>query len=167
MSTIQILFFLLTALAIFSAIMVLVSKNPVHSVLWLIAVFFAISGHYILLNAQFLAIVNLIVYAGAIMVLFLFVIMLMNLNSETEPQKHVWLKMAGAISGGCFLMVLVSLVRQATDLQNKTTLMGTGDIGLIKNLGRVLFSEYVVPFEISSVLFLSAMVGAVVIGKKE
>lgn len=167
MSTIQILFFLLTALAIFSAIMVLVSKNPVHSVLWLIAVFFAISGHYILLNAQFLAIVNLIVYAGAIMVLFLFVIMLMNLNSEAEPQKHMWMKMAGAISGGCFLMVLVSLVRQATDLQNKTTLMGTGDIGLIKNLGRVLFSEYVVPFEISSVLFLSAMVGAVVIGKKE
>ena len=82
MDTIQILFFSLSALAIFSAIMVLVSKNPVHSVLWLIAVFFAISGHYILLNAQFLAIVNLIVYAGAIMVLFLFVIMLMNLNSD-------------------------------------------------------------------------------------
>ena len=102
MDTIQILFFSLSALAIFSAIMVLVSKNPVHSVLWLIAVFFAISGHYILLNAQFLAIVNLIVYAGAIMVLFLFVIMLMNLNSEGEPRKNWWMKLAGVVSGGCF-----------------------------------------------------------------
>ncbi len=167
MSTTDILFYFLSALAIFSAIMVLVSRNPVHSVLWLILVFFAISGHYILLNAQFLAIVNLIVYAGAIMVLFLFVIMLMNLNAEAEPQKHMWMKLAGVISGGCFLMVLVSLVRQATDMQNKSVLMKTGDIGLIKNLGKALFSDYVVPFEISSVLFLSAMVGAVVIGKKD
>ena len=167
MSTTEILFFFLSALAIFSAIMVLVSKNPVHSVLWLIAVFFAISGHYILLNAQFLAIVNLIVYAGAIMVLFLFVIMLMNLNSETEPQKHIWMKLAGAISGGCFLMILVSLVRQTTELAGRKALMSGGNIGLIKNLGKVLFSEYVVPFEITSVLFLSAMVGAVVIGKKD
>ena len=163
----QIMFFFLSALAVFSAIMVLVSRNPVHSVLWLIAVFFAISGHYILLNAQFLAIVNLIVYAGAIMVLFLFVIMLMNLNKESEPNKHIWMKLAGAISGGCFLMVMVSLVRQAADFQGKEALVGTGDIGLIKNLGKALFSNYVVPFEISSVLFLSAMVGAVVIGKKE
>lgn len=167
MSTIQILFFLLSTLAIFSAIMVLVSKNPVHSVLWLIVVFFTISGHYILLNAQFLAVVNLIVYAGAIMVLFLFVIMLMNLNAETEPRKNWWMKLAGVVSGGCFLMVLVSLVRQAAEMNAKTALMKEGNIGLIKNLGKALFNDYVVPFEISSVLFLSAMVGAVVIGKKE
>src|SRR5260221_6231907 len=98
MSTIQILFFFLSALALFSALMVLVSKNPVHSVLWLIVVFFAISGHYILLNAQFLAIVNLIVYAGAIMVLFLFVIMLMNLNASTEPQRNSLIKLAGVVA---------------------------------------------------------------------
>ena len=67
------------------------ARNPVHSILWLIVVFFAISGHYILLNAQFLAIVNIIVYAGAIMVLFLFVVMLMNLNADTEPVKNYWL----------------------------------------------------------------------------
>jgi NADH-quinone oxidoreductase subunit J len=166
MSTTEILFFFLSALAVFSAVMVLVSKNPVHSMLWLIAVFFAISGHYILMNAQFLAIVNLIVYAGAIMVLFLFVIMLMNLNTETEPQKHIWMKLAGVISGGCFYLMLVSLVRQATEMGGKTALMKDGNIGLIKNLGKALFSDYVVPFEITSVLFLSAMVGAVVIGKK-
>ena len=167
MSTTEILFFFLSALAVFSAIMVLVSKNPVHSVLWLIVVFFAISGHYVLLNAQFLAIVNLIVYAGAIMVLFLFVIMLMNLNSETEPQKHIWMKLAGVVSGGCFLMILISLVRQAVEMNGKKALMTEGNIGLIKNLGKALFSDFVVPFEITSVLFLSAMVGAVVIGKKD
>ncbi len=167
MSTTQILFFFLSALAVFSAVMVLISKNPVHSVLWLVAVFFAISGHYILLNAQFLAIVNMIVYAGAIMVLFLFVIMLMNLNTENEPQKNLWMKLAGVISGGCFLLVLISLVRQSNDMTLKSALTTTGDIGLIKNLGKLLFTEYVIPFEITSVLFLSAMVGAIVIGKKE
>src|SRR6476469_8893462 len=108
MSTTEILFWFLYALALVGATMVLISKNPVHSILWLIIVFFAISGHYILLNAQFLAIVNLIVYAGAIMVLFLFVIMLMNLNSETEPQKNKWLKIAGVIGGGSLLLVLVA-----------------------------------------------------------
>lgn len=167
MSITEILFWFLSALAIVSALMVLLSKNPVHSVLWLIAVFFAISGHYILLNAQFLAIVNLIVYAGAIMVLFLFVIMLMNLNADAEPQKSWWLKLAGAISGGSLLLILVSVIRQAEDMEGKTALMKEGSIGLIQNLGNVLFSEYVIPFEISSVLFLSAMVGAVVIGKKD
>jgi NADH-quinone oxidoreductase subunit J len=177
MSITEIVFWFLSGLALISAIMVLISKNPVHSVLWLIAVFFAISGHYILLNAQFLAIVNLIVYAGAIMVLFLFVIMLMNQNTETEPRnKSMWVRMAGVISGGSLLLVMVAVIRQSANLvvRNgadkivpKEALMKSGDIGLIENLGKVLFSDYVVPFEISSVLFLSAMVGAVVIGKKE
>ena len=80
----QILFWILSALALGSALMVITRKNPVHSVLYLVVTFFAISGHYILMNAQFLAIVNIIVYAGAIMVLFLFVIMLMNLNKESD-----------------------------------------------------------------------------------
>ena len=88
MNVTQILFWFLSVVALFSALMVISSKNPVYSVLWLIVTFFSISGHYILLNAQFLAIVNIIVYAGAIMVLFLFVIMLMNLNKETEPKKE-------------------------------------------------------------------------------
>ena len=166
MNITQILFWFLSVIALFSALMVITSKNPVHSVLWLVATFFSISGHYILLNAQFLAIVNIIVYAGAIMVLFLFVIMLMNLNKETEPQKNRWLKMAGAVSGGCLLLVLVAALRNS-DIKQQTALVKEGNIGLIKNLGKELFSTYVVPFEISSVLFLSAMVGAVVIGKKE
>lgn len=162
----QILFWFISVVAIFSALMVITSKNPVYSVLWLIVTFFAISGHYILLNAQFLAIVNIIVYAGAIMVLFLFVIMLMNLNKETEPKKNKWLKFAGAISGGCLLLVLVAALKDVASKKEVAEVV-SGDIGLIKNLGKELFTTYVVPFEISSVLFLSAMVGAVVIGKKE
>ncbi|MFM1970006.1 MAG: hypothetical protein RL152_1383, partial [Bacteroidota bacterium] len=161
----EILFWFLTALALFSALMVVFSNNPVHSVLWLIMVFFAISGHYILMNAQFLAIVNMIVYAGAIMVLFLFVIMLMNMNTESEPQKSQWMKMAAAISGGALMLVLIAALKDNVGAVSKTS--GEGSIGLIKNLGQVLFTEYVVPFEISSILFLSAMVGAVVLGKKE
>jgi NADH-quinone oxidoreductase subunit J len=166
MSITEILFWFLSALALVSAIMVLISKNPVHSVLWLVATFFAISGHYILLNAQFLAIVNLIVYAGAIMVLFLFVIMLMNLDAAIEPKRSLWMKFAGVISGGLLLAVLLSVVRTSVDLTNKTAQLNSGEIGLIKNLGNVLFTQYAVPFEISSVLFLSAMVGAVVVGKR-
>jgi NADH-quinone oxidoreductase subunit J len=146
MSITEILFWGLSVLALFSAVMVVASKSPVHSILFLIVVFFTISGHYILLNAQFLAIVNIIVYAGAIMVLFLFVVMLMNLNAESEPKKNRYLQFAGLISGGCLFLIVISAISETT---------------------QVLFKDYVVPFEISSVLFLSAMIGAVVIGKKE
>jgi len=161
----QILFWFLSLLAIIAAAGVVLSKNPVYSVLWLIVVFFAISGHYILMNAQFLAIVNIIVYAGAIMVLFLFVIMLMNLNAEAEPAKHMYLKIAGVIAGMCLMIVFVAALSRSADI--KVSLTRGGDVGLIKILGKALFNDYVVPFEISSVLFLSAMVGAVVIGKRD
>ena len=157
-------FILLSLLAVGSAVMMLLSKNPVNSILWLIVVFFAISGHYILLNAQFLAVVNIIVYAGAIMVLFLFVVMLMNLNAETEPARNHRLQFIGVISGGSLLLVLLSAFMSVK--QHHPVMMGGGNAGLIKILGKVLFTDYVLPFEISSVLFLSAMVGAVVLGKR-
>lgn len=160
-----ILFWFLSAMALFSALMVITSRNPIYSVIWLILVFFAISGHYVLLNAQFLAVVNIIVYAGAIMVLFLYVLMLMDLKKETEPQKNRWLKIAGALAGGSLLLVLVAALKKVD--MNTIAETRTGDIGLIENLGKVLFTDYVIPFEIASILFLSAMVGAVVIGKKE
>lgn len=166
MSITQVLFWFLTILALLGALMVVSSKNPVHSVLWLIVVFFALSGHYIMLNAQFLAIVNLIVYAGAIMVLFLFVIMLMNMNADTEPKKNQWLKLAGALAGGLLLLVLVAALKD-TETRFRTLEGAEGNIGLIQQLGQVLFTDYVLPFEISSILFLSAMVGAVVLGKRD
>ena len=158
-------FILLSVMAVGSAIMMIRSKNPVHSILWLIIVFFTISGHYVLLNAQFLAIVNIIVYAGAIMVLFLFVVMLMNLNADTEPVKNHRLKLIGVISGGSLLLVILSALMKMNSQQ--PVQMKIGDAGLISNLGKVLFTNYVLPFEISSVLFLSAMIGAVIIGTKD
>ena len=164
MSITELLFWILSAVTLFSALMVIISKHPVYSVLWLIVTFFTISGHYVLLNAQFLAVVNIIVYAGAIMVLFLFVLMLMNLSKDSEPRQNKWLKLAGAVAGGSLLLVLVAALR-STESQNAE--LATGKIGLIENLGHALFTDYVVPFEISSILFLSAMVGAVVLGKRD
>jgi NADH-quinone oxidoreductase subunit J len=165
MSLTTLAFILLSVMAVGSAVMMLLSKSPVHSILWLIVVFFMISGHYVLLNAQFLAIVNIIVYAGAIMVLFLFVVMLMNLNADTEPVKNYRMQLIGVISGGSLLLVVLSaLMKMDSD---QLVQMKIGDQGLITNLGKTLFTTYVVPFEISSVLFLSAMIGAVVIGKKD
>jgi NADH-quinone oxidoreductase subunit J len=165
MSLTQILFWSLSILSIVSAINVVISKNPVFSVLWLIVTFFLISSHYILLNAQFLAVVNIIVYAGAIMVLFLYVIMFMDLNKIAEPQKNKWVRFAGVIAGGCLLLIFVAALKDA-ETAKQVAQVTQGNIGLIEYLGKALFNQYVVPFEISSVLFLSAMVGAVVIGKR-
>lgn len=162
----ELLFWILSVAALCCALGVILSRNPVNSVLFLILTFFSISGHYILMNAQFLAVVNIIVYAGAIMVLFLFVIMLMNLNADVEPQKSKLLQFAGAISGGVLLLVLLAAIRESGGGYGQLDLAST-DIGLIDRLGKVLFTEYVLPFEISSVLFLSAMIGAIVIGKKD
>jgi len=136
----------------------------VYSVLYLIITFFAIAGHYILLNAQFLAVVHVIVYAGAIMVLFLYVIMLLNLNQESEPHKQTLIKIAAVASSGLLLTVLVGSLRGATQVVTKT---GGAEIGLVKNLGQVLFNEFLFPFEISSILLLAAMVGVVMVGKDE
>ena len=167
MGVTQILFWFLSVLAVLSAIMVVASKNPVHSILYLIVVFFAISGHYVLLNAQFIAIVNIIVYAGAIMVLFLFVVMLMNLNAETEPpHKSKYLLYAGVVAGGSLLLLVVAALRK-NETVNQLTQLKDGDVGLIKNLSNTLFRDFVFPFEISSVLFLSAMIGAVVLSKRD
>lgn len=143
--------------------MVVFSKNPVHSVLYLIITFFSVGGHYLLLSAEFLFAVHVIVYAGAIMVLFLYVIMLLNLNQESEPQKKSLYKFAAIISGGLLMLVMVGVLKSADAAQIQFG--AHADIGLVKNLGRLLFSEFLLPFEIVSVLLLAAMVGAVMLGK--
>jgi NADH-quinone oxidoreductase subunit J len=163
----QYLFYFLSFLAVMCALLVVTSKNPVHSVLYLVLVFFALAGHYIVLNAQFLAAVHIIVYAGAIMVLFLYVIMMMNLNNaESEPQKSNIMKLAAVVTAGLLIVVMVGALKDAGAVQIAEEAKRT-DVGLIKNLGKVLFKEYLLPFEVSAVLFLSAMVGAVMIGKNE
>ncbi|HTF81808.1 MAG TPA: NADH-quinone oxidoreductase subunit J, partial [Cytophagales bacterium] len=93
-------FYFLSFVAIMTSLMVVFSKNPIHSVLYLVLTFFAIAGHYILLNAHFLAIVHIVVYAGAIMVLFLFVIMFLNLNKDAEPKKSLAMQIASGVAAG-------------------------------------------------------------------
>ena len=161
----QWLFGILSFLAIMFALMVVFSRNPINSVLYLVLTFFCIAGHYLLLNAQFLAVVHIVVYSGAIMVLFLFVIMLMNLNEDTEPQRTWLSKIIAAVAGGMLLFVMVGSLKGAEQLNYKQ--YGSSQIGLIKNLGMVLFKDFLFPFEIASILLLAAMVGAIMIGKKE
>lgn len=156
------LFYFLSFLAVLSAFMVVFSKSPVHSVLYLIITFFCIGGHYVLLNAQFLAVVHIIVYAGAIMVLFLYVLMLLNLNEESEPQKGTVMKFAAVICGGLIMVLLVGSLRGTEEMM----ITQTTDIGMVKTLGKVMFTKFLLPFEITSILLLAAMVGAVMIGKK-
>jgi NADH-quinone oxidoreductase subunit J len=158
-------FYVIAALSIFFSLMVIFSKNPVHSVLYLIVTFFTFTIHYILLNAQFLAVVNFIVYMGAIMVLFLFVLMLLNLNEENEPAKSNLIKVIGVIAGGCLVITLMGSLK-ATAVSDPLVLQNP-NLGLVKNLGKELFGPYMLPFELSSVLLLTAMVGSVLLTKKE
>lgn len=99
------------------------------------------------------------------MVLFLFVLMLLNLNKDTEPQKENMFKLMGVVAGGLLLVSIIGMLKGIGNVNLPTN--PDSQIGMVKNLGLVLFSEYVVPFELSSILFLSGMVGAVLIGKKE
>ena len=174
MGVTQILFWFLSVVAIFSALMVVTAKNPVYSVLWLIATFFAISGHYILLNAQFLAIVNIIVYAGAIMVLFVFSIMLLNYNeikSEVDFKSNfVYISILSA-----FILALALAILFKTPF---TPLMGVengiftdelvkNEGGNIMALSKLLFSKYFMHFEIISLLLLVALIGALTVAKRK
>jgi NADH-quinone oxidoreductase subunit J len=158
------LFYFFSILAIFSAIMVLLAKKPIHAVLYLTLTFLAIAGHFILLNAQFIAIVNVIVYAGAIMVLFLFTVMLLNLNVKNELNKSLLLNIIAIIAGALVFLTITGAIK-GMDLALDRDPAST-QIGLVKNLGQVLFRDFRLPFEVSSILFLSAMVGAVMLGKK-
>jgi len=160
----SIAFITLALLTIASALMVVFSRNPVFSVLYLVVCFFSITGHYIMLQAHFLAAVNLIVYAGAIMVLFLFVIMLLNLNKENEPQKSNLLK-AAAIFSGSLILILIAASSKSFELQGPAAEIPV-EFGTVKAVGKILFTEFLLPFEIASVLLISAMVGALILAKK-
>ncbi len=159
------IFYFLSFVAIFCGLMTVFSRNPIHSVLYLIGCFFAIAGHYLLLEAEFLAVVHIIVYAGAIMVLFLFTLMMMNLNEQIEKHKPALARMAAVIASGLLMLVLIAILKKADTLTVATN--QNDAIGTIKNLGKILLDEYFFPFEFASVLFLTAMVGAVLLAKKD
>jgi NADH-quinone oxidoreductase subunit J len=161
----QIIFYLVAAIALISASYFVFAKNPLYAILSLIVTFFSIAGLYILLNAQFLGVIQVIVYAGAIMVLFLYILMMLNLNKEDESKKQNINKFVGIIAAG---LLFVGILGAYKGLSGKEV-AGNVDfsVGLTKNLGKLLFNEYVLPFELASVLILAGIVGAVLIGKRE
>lgn len=162
----QILFFIVAFLAIASAVYFVFAKNPMYAILSLIVTMFSIAGMYILLNAQFLGIVQIIVYTGAIMVLFLYILMMLNLNKEDESKKDNLPKFIGIFS---VCILFVGMLGAYKGLSGNTVAADNIDhsVGLTKNLGRLLFNEYVLPFELASILILAGIVGAVLIGKKD
>ena len=159
-------FWFLSFLAVFSALYMIITKNPVYSVLSLILTFFSIAGHYFLMNAQFLAAVHIIVYAGAIMVLFLYVIMMLNLNKIEEEKKSILMKSLSVIAA-CILGFVLLAVARRTDELTVIAQTTNGNAGTVENLGKALYRDFLLPFELASVLFLGAMVGAVYLSKKE
>ncbi|MDO4224455.1 MAG: NADH-quinone oxidoreductase subunit J [Bergeyella zoohelcum] len=161
----QILFFFVAFLAIASAVFFVFARNPLYAILSLIITMFSIAGMYILLNAQFLGIVQIIVYAGAIMVLFLYILMMLNLNKGDESRKKNLPKFIGVISAGILLVGLLGAFKGVK--KEMVTANADASIGLTKNLGQLLFNEYVLPFELASILILGGIVGAVLIGKKD
>lgn len=128
--------------------------------------FFSIAGHYLLLNAQFLALVHVIVYSGAIMILFLFTIMLMNLNKENEVHKPRITRLGAIVSFGLICVVLILVFINSKPIVGEYITTGE-DYQSIKVLGKVLLNEYMVPFEFASILLLVAMIGTVLLSKKE
>jgi NADH-quinone oxidoreductase subunit J len=149
-----------------TAFLTIYSRNPIHSAIYLVLCFFSIAGHYLLFNAQFLALVHIIVYSGAIMVLFLFTIMLMNLNKEDEVHKPRITRI-----GALIVFLIMSIVFITIFINSKTIMTGYDtsgeDFQSIKVLGKVLLNEYMFPFEFISILLLVAMIGTVLLTKKE
>ncbi len=166
MSTIVIIFYFLAAITLATAFLTIYSRNPIHSAIYLVLCFFSIAGHYLLFNAQFLALVHIIVYSGAIMVLFLFTIMLMNLNKEDEVHKPRITRI-----GALIVFLIMSIVFITIFINSKTIMTGYDTSGVdfqsIKVLGKVLLNEYMFPFEFISILLLVAMIGTVLLTKKE
>jgi len=165
------LFYLFGAVAILASLLVIAQRNPIYSVLLLIASFGALSGLYVLLDAPFVAVTQIIVYAGAIMVLFLFVVMLLNApHEETEHDETIHpLRRPGPMRFGAVLAIalVVELVWALTRAGGEAGEFPTAQQLTVRMIGRTLFTDYAFPFEVTSLLIIVAMVGAVVLAKRE
>ena len=161
---IQILFFFFAALAVGAAINVLAQKHVLYSALSLIVMLGSVSVLFVLLQAEFLAVINIIVYAGAIMVLFTFVIMLLNLPKDEDGVDRLrWMKFVGIPMGLFFVFLVIATLWNVEPAPSGTVqIAGTADV-----IGRSLFTDYLLPFESTSLLILIALMGAVVFAKKD
>jgi NADH-quinone oxidoreductase subunit J len=164
------LFYLFGAVAVLASMLVIAQRNPIYSVLLLIASFGALSGLYVLLDAPFVAVIQIIVYAGAIMVLFLFVVMLLNAPHEdtlSDERAHQPLH-RGAMRFGAVLALALGVELLWTLLRtSESGAFPGGSVSSVASIGRLLFTVYAVPFEVTSVLILVAMLGAVLLARRE
>lgn len=164
----QILFFVLATVAIAGALGMLISRNPVNSALWLILNLFCVAGLYLTLNAEFIAVIQVLVYAGAIMVLFLFVIMLLNLAELPDLRRLEWRRVIAFVLGMGLLAMLSFVVASSLDvLPVPQTLEAAAATGSASSLAKALFVDYVLPFEIIGILLLAATIGAVMLAKRK
>lgn len=164
----QLAFYVLSILAVISSALMITRKNPVHSALWMLLTFFAVAGIFVQLNAEYIAAIQILVYAGAILVLYLFVVMLLN------PKTSGTMKFNARYVIGLVASVFIG-VQVFVGINKGTALLGkSGNVsevvaqhGYVAAFGKELFTTYLVPFEIASILLLVAMIGAIIIAKKE
>jgi NADH-quinone oxidoreductase subunit J len=163
------LFYIFSAVAVLSALMVIVRRNPVHSALFLVLTFFCVAGIYLLLHAQFIAAIQIIVYAGAIMVLFLFVIMLLNLREGSRSSGGHTLQGVTGILVGLALFYSLAVVVTGSFLPGMKGSYPAAEVeaaGHTRVVAKLLFTEFLLPFEVTSVLLLVAIIGAVVLARR-
>jgi len=158
-----VLFILFGAIAVCGAVMVVTRKHPMASALYLILTLFAVAALFVLRQAHFLAAIQVIIYAGAVVVLFVFVIMLINVPEGRLPvERATTTRVLGVLAAGFFILESAVLARRYT--------MPTGpaaEVGTVETVGRALFTDYLLAFEITSVLLLAAVIGAIALAKRK
>ena len=165
MSGVLMIFFVLAALAVFGAVSLILQSHPIHSALSLIVVMVSLAGLYLLMGAEFVATVQIIVYAGAVMVLFVFVIMLLNAGVEERTNISKMATFGGvplALALGC--IIAAAIARSSGHLPAPAA---EGALSSTRELSKLLFSEFVYPFELTSFLILVAILGAIVLAQRE
>ena len=159
------LFLGLAAVAVLTAIAMIASRNAIYSVLFLVLNFLTVATLYLLLNAAFIAMVQVTVYAGAIMVLFLFVLMLLDLKKDEGNRKSRRpMQIVGSVIAGILVVELGIMLRAGASAMPDAA---SGPVGSTKAIGQLLFTQYLFPFEVASVLLLSAIIGAVILAKRK
>lgn len=157
------LFFLLAIICIGSVLGMIISRDQAYNALFLIVAFVCMGGLFALLEAPFIAAVQIIIYAGAIMILFIFVVMMINLRKGVEPEKKRWIVYFAVVVAAVLIVELVLTVKGALEPISSAAL---ANLGSPTDLGRLLFTKYLYPFEITSILIIAALVGAIVLVKK-
>lgn len=159
------IFYIFAAITLGTALMTVIARNPISSAIYMILCFFSIAGHMLLLNSQFLAMVQIIVYSGAIMILVIFTLMLMNLNTEHEPKKKLLSRIIAGIATGLTMFVCMAVLVDSKIVMSKEVNINF-EFPSSQLLGEVLMTKYLIPFEFVSVLLIVSMIGTVLISKK-